>query len=326
MKLRVLCGLSLLLLLAGCRGWDDDSEYEIGTRASFFLMPATNGYSIMKYDEGNLQADWNVDIGFSIADLSAVAMSDGYLWLASGTGNRLVKVNPETGMQEEEVSGLPLRPHHLAIGRSQMIVCDTAAGAIAFIKRRNNKITQLEFEGKPGQSIYTNGRFYTQVDDSMVYVFDESAFTPRAILSIGAKIIGFQLDRYNNVGVRSQDTAGVYQAIIASNADYVSRENFEVAYQKSRLTPYFNRRYTTEYLNDLQLLDSIVQTPQAAEIMTNVDNFEADFFGGTLFFSRGDSFFRYDLNQNPVSDPILLGILPGVGSMQESWHQLVDVN
>lgn len=326
MKLRVLCGLCLLMVLAACRGWDDDSEYEIGTKASFFLMPATDGYSILRYGEGNLQADWNVDIGVPSADLSAVAMADGYLWLAGGSKKRLLKVNPESGLQEEEIGGLPLRPHHFAIGRTQMIVCDTIDGAIAFIKRRNNKVTPLEFEGKPGQSIYTNGRFYTQVDDSMVYVFDESAFTPRAKLNIGAKILGFQLDRYNNIGVRSQDSAGIYQAIIASNADYISRENFEVSYQKSRLTPYFTRRYTTEYLNDLQLLDSIVQTPQLAEVMTNVDNFEVDFFGGTLFFARGDSFFRYDLNQNPVSDPVLLGILPGVGTVQASWHQLVGVN
>ncbi|MEM0997190.1 MAG: hypothetical protein AAGN35_08930 [Bacteroidota bacterium] len=304
--------------ITGCNGWDDDSEYAVETRANFYLARTADGNTLIERRNGEVTPDLNALFGIARTVLSEVDLVDNRLWLAAGGQQRIIAVNPETKALTEEFTGLPVRPHHFAVGREQIIATDTLNGAIAFIRLRNGEVVPVEFEGKPGRAIYSNGRFYTQVDDSLVYVYDEQALTPRAQLNIGARITEFQFDRFNNLHVLSRRDTTQFSAIIASNADYISRINFQVTYDQIRYTPYFATRYVSEYLTDLQLEAGTVQTPQLSPILAaDIEHFEVNFFAGVLHYFRNDSLFRYDLNAAAPLDS-----LPFPYAVVGAWHQL----
>ncbi|HHG85330.1 MAG TPA: hypothetical protein ENJ82_11345 [Bacteroidetes bacterium] len=316
MKRLLIFAVSALLLTAGCRGWDDDSDFEIRTRARFFLASANSGKTLIELRDGVLKEAWNTKAGFPDRDLSDVSLRENAIWLSSGNQRSILKTNPETGEIQKSFTDLPIAPHYISVGNEQIIAADTVANALIFIKLRNGKVTQAIFEGQPGFSIYSNGRFYLKVNATQVWVMDEKALSPRAKLEIGAEILEFQLNRYNNVHVQSRDSVQLFQAIIPGNADYISRENFAVTYQKIRYTPYFSARYDSEFLEDLQLLGTDLQTPKKVLILSGANNFEADFFGGTAYITRNDSLFLFDLASNQMQDS-----LPFPFEMEHVYHQ-----
>ncbi len=313
-------GISLLLTaftFAGCR-MDDDSSYEIRTYSSFFLIQKPNGLrSIYRYQQDFHQLDsaWNLKANVPDAQLSDASMVDNRIWIASGPQNAILQVNPAYGSVQEKFSNLPLAPHYIAIGDKQILISDTAAGKVAFLKLRNGDVQEIQFEGKPGMCIYNSGKFYLQVNDSLVSIYDESALTTRATVSIGLRISSLVLNRYRAIIAMSADSMGTYQALITHSADYLAG-NYAVLFSKFVPTPYFSKSFGTEYLADLEILDGNLINDSLIVLADSIADFEADFFEGTLFYTRGG-----DLVVKSISGLQLIDSLAFEGRFIKSFHQ-----
>lgn len=309
-----------LFLATSCRGWDDDSGFAIRTRASFFLAPANGGNTLLRYADGEMQVAWNTKAGIPDVDLSDVDLRKNALWMSSGRRNLIAEVHPETGEVLRNFDNLPMAPHYLTVGEEQILAVDTIANSIMFIRIRNGKVTAAQFEGQPRFSIYSNSRFFLKNFAGSVSIIDEKALTARETLSFGNNIQDIQTNRYNNIYVLTSDSTAKYWSLIPGNADYIERDNLPANYDKVRYTPYFSGRYGTEYLNDLQLVGSEIQTTKGTLLIPDADNFEVDFFGGSLFYTRADSMYVYDLNGETVLDSF-----PFAFSLENAWHQYGQV-
>jgi hypothetical protein len=314
-------GLVLLLVvltIAGCRGLDDDASYEIRTYASFFLVEKTDGsLNLYQYspDAQVLDSVWHEKAGVSISDLSDATIVENTVWIASGPQKAILQVSPSTITVLERFDNLPLAPHFIAVGEKQVLIADSAAGKVAFLKRRNGEVQEIEFEGKPGQCLYNSGKFYLEINDTTIAVYDEVAFTPRSELSIGLQVDDILLNRYHAIVVMAHDSATTYRALIDPNADYLIGID-PVLYSKLLPTPYFSQRFGQEYLNDLQILNGNLIDEDGLVLADSILDFEADFFEGTLYYTHGS-----DLVVKSIDSLITRDSLTFSGRFITSFHQ-----
>lgn len=310
--------LSLVLAWSGCR-LDDDSQYAIRTYSSFLLVRLPNGeLSLQRYsmDDLSMEESWNTRANVSNADLSDAWMVDNQVWISSGNQRALLAVSPGFGSVKERLGDLPIAPHHFAVGNKQILIADTVAGSVAFVKRKNGDTQVVDFQGKPGVCLYNSNKFFLQKDDSLVVVYDETAMTPRATLSNGIAIDYMQLNRYNAPVLSSHDSTRYYRANVDPNADVIIGGKFAVYYYNLRATPYFTARFGTEYLMDLSMLNGNLIDESGTVLADSIAGFDADFFEGTVFYSRGA-----DLVIRRLQDLSLVDSLPFQGKLIRSFHQ-----
>jgi hypothetical protein len=321
LRYRILFALGLLVTMGGCQSLDDDSVYEIGTKASFFLVrePSAN-LSLYEYRDHVLQAGWNTKLNVANADLSDVELTDNSLWIASGPQKTIYEVGPNSASVLEKYAALPLAPHFIAVGAVQIMVADTAAHQLAFVKRRNGKVQVLEYDQKPGRCIYNSGKFYLIQNDTSLVIYDETAMTPRGTFALGMVVDELLLSKYHFPIVMGHDSASVRQALIDANGDFlVGGESYAVNYDKLRPTAYFAVRYGREYLRDLRMTAGRVTLDDLTLIADSVDDFDADFFEGTLFYQRDGSLVARDMAADSLIDS-----LPFQGRLLKAMHQYAD--
>lgn len=291
--------------LTSCReGWDDDSEFDISTRASFFLTTDGNGLRIVRLVNGGLEADWNTKFGISNANLSDMDLRDNYVWLASGAQRSILQINPETEAVEETFGNLPIAPHFIAVGEEQVIAADTAANRLIFVKKKNGKVVEVNFDQHPGPVLYNNQRFFLVVDTHFVSIYDEKALTPRAVLDCERTIREIHFSEFNNLEVITSDTSGSFQAVIAGTADIFAKAPFAVSYQKIRFTPYFTQRFGNEFLEDLRLVNGELQLPLLDVLYSPLEDFETNFFSGRAYLQRSDTLLVFNLHNQVVEDTL----------------------
>jgi hypothetical protein len=263
-----------------------------------------------------LDSSWNSKANISDADLSDAGMVDNLVWLASGNQHSLLQVNPTSGSIKEKFGHLPLAPHHFAVGVKQVLVADSLAHEIAFLKRKNGDIQKIQLKGKPGICIYNSGKFYLQIDDSLVAIYDESAMTPRATVRNGLPVDELLLNRYHAIVVMSHDSLRTYRVSIDPNADYLIGVKYPVFYSKLRPTPYFSIRFGREYLYDLMAAGPNLTDEASTVFADSILDFEADFFEGTLFYTRGRDFVAKSIEGLSVMDSLNFQ-----GRFVKSFHQ-----
>jgi len=285
----------VLMVLAGC-GWDDDRSYAIESRASFLIAnTASSGLStVWRYEAGGLQAGWNGSVGVADQDFGGLEFKEGSLWLADAGSSEILQIDPSTDEVIGRISGLPIRPHTFALGERHILIGDTAARQIAFIRRKNGDEVVIDRDHAPGSVIYNNRLFFLQEGDSSLTVFDEWALTPRSELDLPYPIQELQFNRLRNAFMSMRDGEDDYLGSVSGTTGLVSREADPVPYQKIRFTPYLDPRFGSEWPDDLRLTDGELSSERLFFPMS-MTNFEADFFDAKLFYQSGDSLYRYDL-------------------------------
>lgn len=289
----------MMLFLLGC-GWDDDSQFEVRTRAVFFFCPDTSGggMQVVRLDENGYAPNWNEAFGIANHDLSAFASRQNMVWLSSGNLKVLLEVNPVTGQTERRFNGLPLSPHVFAIGRKQALIADTLQDAIAFVDLKDGSSPFVLQNVHALKCVYNNSKFYLAHGTDSLTIYDESALYPRARLALGADIDDLMFDNIYNLRVASHDSTHRYLAIVTANGDYVSTPNYSVDHSKVRFSPYFYPKFGSEYTLDLQLTGHSLATTRLDPVLDSIDNFEADFFEGKVYGTWQDSLFIFDLGKN----------------------------
>lgn len=309
--------LFLAITVSGCQSLDDDSDYANETYASFVKVTNLDGSkSLLRYSNPVIDLNWNTNAGIANHDLGDATMVENKVWLSNTNSKEIVVVSPSSAKIIERYDNLPIVPHFLAVGEKQVFVSDTIAQKVAFVKRRNGKVQTLEIEGKSGQCIYNAGTFFFQSGDQSVGILNEQAMTLQATIDIGKSIDVLQFDRYKSVIVSAHDSSKFYQALVSYTRESETKTPFVVNYSKVCATPYFAAKYGTEYLLSLYLKQSRIETASSVLIEPNVDDFEVDFFEGTILFKRNDS-----LHIKSITTGIEEAQFPFSGTMNGAFHQ-----
>ncbi len=288
---------AVVLILPSC-GWDDDTEYEIRTRASYLIGedPITGNQRVWRYQAGVLQEGWNRDYGIQDGDFSGLQYRNGELWMGDASASRILRIDPTLDAIEEEFKQLPIQPHFFSVGERWILLGDTIQDQIAFVRLRNGESVIAEFSGKPGPVHHNNRLFFLQVGDSSVHVYDEWALTPRHQHTLSYPVRETQFNTLLNFFITLVDSAGQdYFALVSGTDGSLAVESDDVSYQKIRFSPYLEDRFGTEWLSDLRLEGSQL-TSGAITFADSMNNFETDFFESHLFYSWHDSLFYFDLN------------------------------
>jgi hypothetical protein len=313
--------VNLLLIIAvlgveGCQ-FDDDQAYEIRTYASFFqVQSGSGGYSICRLSEGKLEHSWNQRAGILDVEVSDAAMIDNRLWISSAIRKSIFKLSPETAVKQETFQNLPLAPHYFSVGEKQVLLSDTTDGKLAFLRLRDGELQEIPFQGKPGICIYNAGKFYLELDHSSIVIYDESTLSPRSTIVFDLDIDDIQLDSFRVVNVFGHDSIQFYKALVTGNGDYLVAPPTPTRFSKIRLSPYFSKSFGSEFRGDIGL-DGVEIVHRAGEVLVDsADNFEVDFFEGTLFYTIRSTLFRFDLRERSLKDSFSFG-----GVLHNSFHQ-----
>lgn len=286
-----------MLGLQSC-GWDDDSEYEARTRASFLIAEDANTglRKVWKHEAGVLLEGWNRDLGIPDANFSGLEYLEGELWLGDAIGQRILRIDPSNDEVLERFDGLPIQPHYFSVGERYILIGDTITDQLAFIRLRNGEVIITEFEEEPGPAIHNNRLFFLQVGDSSIHVIDEWALTARHENDFSYTITEVQFNQLKNVYLTLKDDADDdYLGLLSGTDGSIAREGDPVAYQKIRYSPYLEARFGTEWLTDLRLNNTQLISG-AIVFPDSMTNFEVDFFESRLFYNWQNTLYHYDLN------------------------------
>jgi hypothetical protein len=304
---------------SACQSLDDDSNYEISTKASFFWAKNPDGsHQLDRYAEGIIEESFNLKAGIPNEELTAANMVDNVLWLANGPKKTITAVGPESGSQIQRFPYLGIEPHFFAVGANQILIADSAQGKISFVKRKNGKVQELPDVDRPGQCLYNSGKFYLVHGGQYISTYDEQAMTAISTIDAGATIDFIQFDRYKTVYASAHDSSKFYLARVSFNGMEVG-DLFETNYSRLRTTPYFAATFGTEYLRSLQMVQGRLESDQAYEFARNVSDFEADFFEGWLYYRSNDTLFVKHIAQDSIHHA-----LPYSRSLEAAFHQYAD--
>lgn len=292
----------LLLLFWGCRGWDDDSEYESRTRAAYFLcdQAGTGLNSVHKYSNGGLEMGWNQRFGIPDGEVGQLSSSSSSIWLSSGSQGRVLEIDPSEDATLQEIN-LPHRADYFAVGEREIMVVDTAANHHSFYNLRSGDLLTLELGGNNGPVLYNSSNFYFRTDISTIQVIDEMAYTPRTSGTVTRPIVDMRFNRFKNVFLQTADSAGNYFVFLSGVDGGLVSEEAAVNYQQVRHTPYLEARFGSEWVEDVRLENNRLVTGGQV-LPDSASGFEVDFFEADLYYQWEDSLYKLDLETNTVTD------------------------
>lgn len=302
------------LVATGC-SWDNDSDYTPHVQAGFMLVsPSTGGQpTIMRVEGQTLQPDWNGDFGYGTLNFSDFAGKEETIWLSSGPRHEIKEINLRRKKVEKTFDTGELSPHFIAIGEKYVIFADSATHQLGFLNTKKREIISVPTDGKPGRIIYNSEKIYVQLDSSRIALYSEPALATLATFEISKPIVEFRFNKQFQVEVTAGTPGDYYLSTIEANGNYLARINTSVNWKKRISSPYFDQRFETEFLNNVEVkndgrLLAIDVTTQTA------DNAEVNFFESKMYFSRNDSLFYYDM-----ANDSLIGSQPFPWTMINSW-------
>ena len=297
----------VLLSLSSCNGWDDDSEYEILSRAAYFVCETdvSNHLTVHQLVDTTFIWSWNNQVGVPDEDFSDLKFEEGYLWLSSGNQRKLLQIQPKDNSIENQWTNLSIRPHHFAIGEKYILIGDTLEEQLAFIKRRNGKVYQTGLGGPPGHILYNHGRFFLEQGYSSYVVYDELALAQRSTFTFNHPILESQFDRYKNLHITTADSSDYYYGALSGVND-VFREDALVNFGRTRYSNYYDDKFGSEFLLDLRQYGPELRAGSVV-YADSVEDFEVDFFASQLYYTWEGEMFRKDLKTDRV---LTLGVFP----------------
>lgn len=304
-------------LLGGCN-WDDDSEFKVVTKASFFLVSPVNGgeSSVLRLENGQIIPDWNGTFGIGNLAFTDFTAETDKIWIADGLKNEIQEINLVSGKSERTYDTGDLIPHCMAVGTDFLLFGDSAAKQMGFLNLKNRDLTVIDVSLPPQRIVYNAQKFYIQFGTSVMAIYNELAFAPVASFDLQKPIIDFQLNTLKQVDVLTEDSTGHYLSTIEANGDFLSRENIDVSWIRKRSSPYFSSRFGSEFLGEVFLReDSTISANGVSGI--DADAFEMDFFESVLQYTHNDSLFLRDLQ----ADSLISG-QPFPWIIHRGWHYI----
>ncbi|MEM6264963.1 MAG: hypothetical protein AAGI38_20795 [Bacteroidota bacterium] len=280
--LKLLALLLTACCLCSCE-FDPDEEFIPVTQSSLLLVKEETGRAELWQQEGEvLNPNLGSALGLEILDLAGEA---NFCWLAAGQAG-LVKFNMETNQVATSFVFDTLGVHRLTVGSIYILVGDTLRNSLLFVNKEDGELEyQIALEASPRKLLWRNQRFYVQVGSNEIHTFREETLSPLEKYTFDYPIVDLQADNGLSVWVQTQDSV-LRATAISVVTDQVRRPIEEaVTYQKVRYTPFARDLYGSAILEDFFLEDGQL----SGTALTEVQDFEVDFFSGTLWISQRDT-------------------------------------
>jgi len=292
----------ILFIFCACsKGLDDDMGFVPKYNASFFLIQnAIDERSISCISkDGILVPNWEKKV--TNEKISHFIINQSEMFICTPEKAQIQLINLEDNSNIATINWQNAYPTTICLGKKYLLALDNKNNKIAYFKRKNNDfelVKELQTHAEPISAIYHSvGRFYIQIGQYSVGVYDEAGISEVAHYSFMTKLIDLTIDGYFNIQLTTnQNDSLFYTAYISVTNRLPSNETLlPYSNYKLRYTPFNKPIFETEYLGNVALTNNIIhQVPSTDSIL----NFEVDFNNSTLFYQRNDSLYQYDLQGN----------------------------
>ncbi len=309
---RILIGIAFCVCIS-CN-YDDNTAFYVETEISFLLyeIPNSNQQSIISIENNEVTYDWQRSVGISPASLGDMEGKDGYLWISDIDNKRIIQIIPDDRRIEEIYDTGNMSPHHISIGERYIAITDTTQRSIAFIHLRKGDIFVRSLEERGGIIHYKSNKFYVQAGKQRIAIFNAQALANTHTLEVTGSIKDLQEAEDRFIAVYSvQQTEQLFTSRIDINIDAFTILESSTRFTKIRHSPFNAANFGKEYLEDVSL-DSNGNISSIG--LTEIDDYEVDFFEGEVYFQRDDSLFKYQI---ATQENTFLGQIEG--KMRSSW-------
>ena len=186
----------LLFLVVGACSFDDDSEFFPVTSQAFFLSTSEVGEDrkFIQLEGDMVEENAAIQWGLSQERIGDFALDESLLWISDTGQKRLLKIDLEDSNVEEEVSLGELTPHFIQTGDRHILISDTLSRRLGFLHKRRLDLVVRDLEEKPKISAYRSGKFYLQLGDSSVSIYQEQSFSETDRFLLEGPISSIQVD------------------------------------------------------------------------------------------------------------------------------------
>ncbi|MEM6634023.1 MAG: hypothetical protein AAF694_30385 [Bacteroidota bacterium] len=184
-----------LLGLGACT-FDDDGEFFPITSQAFFLLGADEGTNrrFVRIEGDQVTENVGTQWGVSQEQVGDFYLDEEILWIGDVTQKRLIKIDLEDSEDQESIDLGQLTPHFLQAGDRHVLLSDTLSNQIGFLHKRRMDLVVRTLEEQPGIAAYRSGKFYLQIGDSSVSIFQEQSFSETDKFDLGGPIKSIQID------------------------------------------------------------------------------------------------------------------------------------
>ena len=292
-----LVGLCCFLLFGGCT-LDDDSEFFPFTHQAFLLVQPESGSipSFIGISNDQLTPDIGAQWGLSEVNLSDFAVEGSFLWLSSASENRLVQVDLETSEIEKTFDLGNFQPHYFQVGQSHVCLSDTLTQTLAFLDIRDAELIRRPLAVNPGIAAYRSRKFYVQLADSSIGIWQEQSFSEIARLATPGTIQSIQVDPSStSTFVYTQnDSMEVEGFSINFNTDALNRIGVQAGSKKIVHSTIDSPRFGKE-ISGVGTLFTSGRFVLNAFTLEEVADIEVDFFDAQAYFIRAGELIRKNI-------------------------------
>lgn len=292
----------LSLFLMSC-DYDQDFEFVPATQAAFFLMNENGQQQLRKVEaDGSILPNWGENLGLAAPD--DIAGNGAELWVSVASDKKLVLLDLETETQKQSFDLGDFQGHYLCMGSRYLLLSDTVNQALGFFHLKDQELIRISLNQRPGKAVYRSTKFFLQLGDQSVSIYNEQALAPYAELDFSRPIIDLVLDNRYSTWVISKDTQ-VYQSSISWNSNAIEMEAQPFTASKVRYSPYLQANFGKEFTRQLNLVNGrLANSPNPP-----ADDFEVDFFESNIYFTFQDSLRIKDVFENEIT---ILGPFTGI--------------
>ncbi|MEZ4777106.1 MAG: hypothetical protein R3D00_28275 [Bacteroidia bacterium] len=301
------------LLLTGCV-FDEDVRFIPETQTGFILNRQAATKSVIKITGDIAETHWLAYPG--MGEISDFSGSEKTIWFAEAMAHKIFEYDPGSQGVVQSLETQSLTPHFICAGEKVILLSDSAADQIGFFRLKNQQLTIVGTEYKPGQAVYRSGKFYVQAGDKTVDIYDELAYASIGTAIFDHAIKSIEADARSRIFVHTTEGNNAWQGLIDYNSNSISKPEAAVNYEKVRYTPYVERPLGKEYLRDVQKINGKLNTA----VTQACSDFEVDFFESIIYFLRQDSL--YSLK---IADNLVRPLAPLDGEFQKAWYFIEEI-
>lgn len=305
---RLFVCLCCFLLLEGCT-LDDDTEFFPVSTQAYFLTQLRNGQSKRFFRVINDQVERDVasQWGISQPDVGDFDIEGGYLWISNIEAGRLLKIELETDVVQEDIGLGSFNAHHFQVGNTYIGMSDTLNRTLGFLDKKKLDLTLRPLDAQPGIIAYRSSKFYIQLADSLLTIFQEQSLSEIARGNAEGPIQSVQVDPSSASNFVYSGEESLMGFSINFNTDALTRVSLPDSVQKILHSTIDSPRFGKEISGRATLFRSGILQLNSLQ-RAGVSDVEVDFFDGQVYIITEGEVARVDIRTEEVSP---LGILSG---------------
>ena len=289
---RRICFLLVIILLTSCSGWDDDHAF-VPMPDKMFILTDQNELHLWDGTVMHPHATLPYQ-NLHITDYSPDPADDALLFLCADKG--LFRLNTRSLQAEKVNPDLPYRPKNIACGRLyQLTVSDQSVLHFTVPKNPNKIVHILNDYADVSHVYYHAGKFIIAFQSNQIALLSEKALTELYRTTVNDTVRQIMPDRYHRIRIASSRASSdtLWETSIDLNANTAGSKNQFFLAKQLLHTPYVQRPYEREYLQDLFIHNN--GTVSGTNLTPRINSIAANFHASRLYAEKDSLWLMYDL-------------------------------